>query len=138
MVLFFSFSLDLFVVLLFLICSCGFCTRAWNLLAVMHCCHWFMLHYCVAVEIVQFFIDAKRHKKIWLKQGCNWIDGISEAFLGLFFLLDYSLYLHSKLMWPYSSLLHVSNGWFFFGTVDVREATEEEEWYCRFKILFLE
>lgn len=116
--MFFSFSLDLFVVLLLLIYSYGFCTRAWNLLAVTHCHHWFMLHYCVAVEIVQFFIDAKRHRKIWLKQGCNWIDGAFEAFLGHFFTQLLSLYLYSKLVsdpCEFHPLLHsISNNWNMF------------------------
>lgn len=32
----------------------------------------------IAVGIVPFFIDVKKRRKIWLKQGCNWTDGTSR------------------------------------------------------------
>ncbi|RZC07702.1 DNA polymerase delta catalytic subunit isoform A [Glycine soja] len=38
----------------------------------------FIRMFSAPVGIVQFSIDEKRHRKIWVKQSCNWTDGTSK------------------------------------------------------------
>ncbi|KAH1255361.1 DNA polymerase delta catalytic subunit [Glycine max] len=43
----------------------------------------FIRMFSAQVGIVQFFTDEKRHRKIWLKQNCNWTDGTSKFCQGI-------------------------------------------------------
>ncbi|KAG4389769.1 hypothetical protein GLYMA_06G155300v4 [Glycine max] len=43
----------------------------------------FIRMFSAPVGIVQFSIDEKRHRKIWVKQSCNWTDGTSKFCQGI-------------------------------------------------------